>query len=105
MNSVRELLVNRLLQCTREQPMDRYREARRHGINERMIRKMVTDLRREGWRVCADSSGKGYWIAQNETDYIRFRKEYVSRATEIFETVKAMDGSTEGQIGGLESYR
>lgn len=105
MNSIRELLVVKLLQCTKEQPMDRFKEARRHGINERMIRQIVEDLRREGWRICSDSRGKGYWIAECEKDYLQFRSEYTSRAIRILETVKAMDKATEGQLGGLDQYR
>ena len=82
-------------------PLNRYSEAKRLGVTERTVRELIGDLRMDGVRVCADSSGKGYWIAESEKDYKRFRAEYISRASSIFSTVFAMDGVVEGQIGGM----
>jgi hypothetical protein len=39
------------------------------------------------------SGGRGYWIAESEADYKRFRAEYVSRASNILKTVVAMDNA------------
>jgi len=90
-----------LNKATKEHPANRYELAKRYGINERQVRMLIQAMRNEGIRVCSDSSGRGYWIAEGEEDYKRFRAEYVSRASNIFKTVVAMDNATEGQIGGL----
>ena len=98
---MREILLDYLKSCTKEKPLNRYEAAERLNVTERTIRGLITVLRTEGVRVCSDSSGRGYWIAESEADYKRFRAEYVSRATKIFKAVRAMDGVAEGQIGGL----
>ena len=94
-------LLKYLKICTKQHPLNRHEAAERLNTNERTIRLLINDLRTEGIRVCADSSGRGYWIAEGEVDYKRFRAEYVSRASNIFRTVNAMDNAAEGQIGGL----
>jgi predicted ArsR family transcriptional regulator len=98
---VRKILLDYLKSCTKEKPLNRYEAAEKLNTTERTIRGLITVLRTEGIRVCSDSSGRGYWIAESEEDYKRFRAEYVSRASNIFRTVNAMDNATEGQIGGL----
>ena len=80
-------------------PMDRRVSARWLGVSEREIRKRIEELRREGYRIVSSSINGGYWLATTDEEYARFRAEYISRATKIFETVKAMDNSVNGQIG------
>ena len=80
-------------------PMDRRVSARWLGVSEREIRKRIEELRREGYRIVSSSINGGYWLATTDEEYTRFRAEYISRATKIFETVKAMDNSVNGQIG------
>lgn len=98
---MKDRLLEMLKAASRERPLDRYEAAEKLNTTERTIRGLITVLRTEGVRVCSDSSGRGYWIAESEEDYKRFRAEYVSRAINIFRTVNAMDNATEGQIGGL----
>ena len=91
-----------LLKCAnKENPMDRKHIAEINQVPERKIRRIINDIRDEGIRVVSDSESGGYWIAKTEEEYKRFRAEYVSRATKIFGTVKAMDEAVDGQIGGL----
>lgn len=90
-----------LKSASKDHPMDRRHIAEVTQVPERSIRLIINNLRNEGIRVVSDSESGGYWIAKNENEYKRFRAEYISRATKIFDTVKAMDGATEGQIGGL----
>lgn len=97
-NGMREIIHKKLKQASKENPFDRHKESKRLGTDERTIRLIIQTLRMEGVRICADSSGKGYWIAESEADYKRFRAEYISRASNIFKVVSAMDGVTEGQI-------
>ena len=98
---MKQILHEYLKSCTKQNPLNRYEAAEKLNTTERTIRELISSLRMDGVRVCADSSGKGYWIAEGEEDYKRFRAEYVSRASNIFRTVNAMDNTTEGQIGGL----
>ena len=90
---MREILLDYLKSCTKEKPLNRYEAAERLNVTERTVRGLIAALRTEGTRVCSDSSGRGYWIAENEADYKRFRAEYVSRASNIFKTVVAMDNA------------
>ena len=86
-------------------PMNRHMCAFIVGASERTVRNAISILRNEGVRVCSDSHGRGYWLAEDEDDYLAFRSEYISRATEITKTVKAMDEAGEQQITLLGSLR
>ena len=79
-------------------PMDRRVSARWLGVSEREIRKRIEELRNDGYRIVSSSTNGGYWLATTDEEYTRFRAEYISRATKIFETVKAMDKVMEGQV-------
>ena len=97
-----ELMNNQLLavlkMATKENPANRFVLAGDYGLTERQVRLDISDLRKSGYRICADSSTQGYWMAESEKDYQRFRAEYISRATKIFDTVRAMDSNINGQI-------
>lgn len=101
MRDLKDILLVRLNDATKKQPVDRYEEAIRLGVDERTVRGVIKVLRMEGHRVCSDSKGRGYWLAEGEDDYKNFRGEYIRRAKNILHTVHAMDESIEGQIGGL----
>lgn len=30
------------------------------GVSDRLVRKVISELRREGYNICSDSQGKGY---------------------------------------------
>ena len=70
---MKQTLLEYLKSCTKQNPLNRYEAAEKLNTTERTIRELISSLRMDGVRVCADSSGKGYWIAEGEQDYKRFR--------------------------------
>lgn len=88
----------RLMTASRENPVGRPELCLLTGMSDRMMRKAIEDMRKQGIRVCADSGKYGYWLAQSEEDYKAFRGELLSRAYSQLKTVSAMDKFVEGQI-------
>ena len=66
---MKQILHEYLKSCTKQNPLNRYEAAEKLNTTERTIRELISSLRMDGVRVCADSSGKGYWIAEGEQDY------------------------------------
>lgn len=99
--NLREQILVELSLASKDKPFKRYRFANENYISERLVRQNITALRKQGFRIVSSSDGGGYWIASSDKEYGRFRAEYLSRAIKIMDTVKAMDGMVEGQIGGL----
>lgn len=67
--------------------------------SDRQARRLIQELRNEGYRICSDSDSPGYYMAQTEADYLRFRKGQTHRAYELLRTVRAMDaGPVPGQM-------
>jgi len=102
---LKEDIYGYLKHGSKKMPMNRYMCAFMLGVSERAVRNAISVLRNEGVRICSDSHGRGYWIAEDEEDYLSFRSEYISRATEITKTVKAMDDAGEKQISIFGSLR
>lgn len=63
--------------------------------SDRTARNIIESLRKRGYRICSESGRSGYWIAKSDAEYKRFKKEYVSRAVNIFQTVRAMDAGSD----------
>jgi biotin operon repressor len=102
---MKSIILNRLYLSTKKQPLDRYRESRRLGVSERRVRELIRELRLSGVRVCSDSAGKGYWIAEDEQDYAQFRAEMWSRVYRTLELLRAMDGlPVDGQLAFWPSH-
>lgn len=89
------MMLEYLKTASRESPMSRQELADLFSLTDRGVRLKIAELRNEGHKICSDSNGKGYWMARSESDYKRFRAEYVSRARKIFETVGKMDANVE----------
>jgi len=101
--NIKYRLLEILKQCDEDRPLDRDDFAKSYDISERVVRTYINELRKEGHRICSSSDKYGYWMAKDDLGYLRFRREYMSRAIKIIDTVRAMDGSLDGQIGGLEN--
>lgn len=95
---LKDQLLNKLLQTTKDNPINRYECARHFGVHERTIRKAVKRLRDEGVRICVDGGGRGYWIAESEEDYKMLRRGYTRRCFHMSESVMFMDRFVPGQI-------
>ena len=70
----------------------------RTGLDDRMVREAVSELRANGVRVISSSSVGGYWIAETEDEYRAFRSELISGLTKIRTTICAMDRVDPDQI-------
>ena len=85
--------------ATKENPATRERLMTATGMPDRMVRKEIERMRKNGIRICSRNSNAGYWLCQSEAEYKDFRRSYASRLYEGLKTLSAMDRSTEGQIG------
>ena len=90
-----KVLLDYLQTANRNHPRSRWELRMLTGKPDRAIRKEIEELRKQGHKICSDSHGKGYWVAKNESDYKKFRKEYMGRVNSMLGTVKAMDESVE----------
>lgn len=50
------------------------------GCNDRINRQAIEEARRNGVKVVSRSSGKGYYIADNDDDWLLFLEEHRRRA-------------------------
>lgn len=50
------------------------------GYNDRTIRQAVEDARRKGIKIVTSSGKKGYYIADNDDDWLLFLEEHRRRA-------------------------
>lgn len=90
-----EKLRQRLEMATEDLPVTRASIMIQFHITDRRARKMIEDLRDQGVRVCGLSKESGYWIAKTQSEYERFRRDYVSKATTILRRTKNMDERTD----------
>ena len=84
--------------ATKGNPATRKRLMEVTGFTDRMVRKEIERMRKNGIRICSRNSNAGYWLCQSEAEYKDFRRSYASRLYEGLKTLSAMDRSTEGQI-------
>lgn len=60
------------------------------GVDTRIIRKTVNELRTNGEIICSGNSG--YWLPEEPTDSIRYYKRARSMALSILKTLRAVRG-------------
>jgi len=85
-------------EATMENPATRERLTVATGMPDRMVRKEIERMRKNGIRICSTNRKAGYWLAKSETEYRNFRTDYASRLYEGLRTLSSMDRATEGQI-------
>lgn len=61
------------------------------AVDERTVRRLISELRARGLQICSNSTTKGYWRAATEEEYKHTRAELVHRLKEIAKIVIAMD--------------
>ncbi len=62
------------------------------NISAREFRRVCLGLRNKGYKICF-SLHKGYYIAENKEEYLRFRNNYTGYSRTIYKATKAMDKS------------
>lgn len=89
-------ILSRIQRSTRDKSATRdelasLAPARRHKDPDRAVRYRIQRLRIQGIPVCSLADQSGYWIAQSQEEYRRFKKQYTHHAKEIFRATAAMD--------------
>ena len=67
---------------------------------DRSIRDAVTELRKRGEPICSDSGRAGYFYNREYVSHTI--AEYRSRATELFDTARALERGRVGSVKQLE---
>jgi hypothetical protein len=61
------------------------------GVRDTDIRLAIQSLRENGWMICNQMSGNGYFPAKSVQEYDEFRTRYIAKARTIEKIVRAMD--------------
>lgn len=77
-------------------PIRRKTLAKRLGVDDRTARLVVEVLRHNGERIVAHEKG-GYFYAENEKQYRKWRNSITARIQNMSRMLKSMDERTEGQ--------
>lgn len=89
--------AERLWEILTDRPTPRYYLRDALGVSDRALRRAVTELRKNGYNVAANSSTGGYWKG-DDNDKKHTIAEYRSRAYELLATASAMEcGPLDGQ--------
>lgn len=91
-------ILARLKEASRTEPVTKKELMIITGLSERTVRRVLGELRDNGYRICENSGFKGYWLAKSEADYKVFRSDYVSRIRVQSNRVRAMDNMEPQQI-------
>lgn len=89
-------ILSRIQRATKDRPatrdeLARLASARKHKDPDRAVRYRIQRLRIQGIPVCSFADQSGYWIAQSQEEYRRFKRQYTHHAKEIFRATAAMD--------------
>ena len=64
------------------------------GANDRAVRLAIEDLRSEGWLICNDQDGEGYYLALEDQEILRQYRRDCARAMSILKRLKAFRMAT-----------
>lgn len=87
-----------LMSASRAMPLTREDIAKALDCTDAHARTCIRQIRKAGARVCSSSRHYGYWLDEHGGGYEQMRSELIAKAVDIFETVRAMDSYTEGQL-------
>ena len=59
------------------------------GANDRTVRLAIEDLRSDGWLICNDQDGEGYYLALEDQEILRQYRRDCARAMSILKRLKA----------------
>jgi hypothetical protein len=93
-----QIIFDMLCNASRESPSSKLSMMSATGKNERGVRLCIEHMRDQGIRVVGTSDKAGYFIAETETEYQKFRRNYMSKATTIIRRVRAMDATDPDQL-------
>jgi len=87
-----------VINASRQHPVTKQELVDRTGLNEREVRKLITELRNAGLPIIATSGHYGYWIASSNQEQRMLINEYKHRAYKLLKTASALENSNVGQI-------
>ena len=99
---IEEIVLGALKVSSKDRPLTRSSLKDLTGLKDSRARDVIGRLRDRGVRVVGSAGTKGYWIAENENEYLAFRREYEKKAMTYLSRLKAMDNYTEGQTSMYE---
>lgn len=99
---VEEIVLGALKVSSKHNPLTRAKLKDLTGMKDSRARDVIGRLRDKGYRVVGSAGTKGYWIAENESEYLAFRREYHDKAITYLSRISAMDNYTEGQTSMYE---
>lgn len=97
-----ETVLDALRSASKETPLTRNQLRELTGMKDSRARDVIGRLRDRGCRIVGSAGAKGYWIAESESDYLSFRREYERKALTFLSRIVAMDAYTEGQTSMYE---
>ncbi len=84
---------------TKNNPITRAELCEMTGLSDRIVRRIIADLREEGnWII---NRGNGYYRGRSESDRKYLIADYNSRITKMAKTVRALESHVRGQINVL----
>ena len=99
LNQVDNTTKTKIMSILGCQKITRAELARCVGVNDRTVRLAIMELRREGYSICSDSNGSGYWLG-NQEETRKTIATYRHRAIMCLETANEMEKrlELEGQV-------
>ena len=91
MHRGQEMAIRRWNLCMKIFGLDAAYERSDGNPYDRQLRKSIERLRREGYLICNLGNGDGYFLAETQEEYQKFRAVYVSHAAPVMETARMMD--------------
>lgn len=93
-DSIKYAVLSRLT----KKPQSRAKLKKMCCISDRFVRRVIDELRLEGYPVCSMSTVSGYWLGTPE-ECKRTARELESRAYKLLRTARALRGINPDQIG------
>ena len=85
---------------TKNNPITRAELCNITGLSDRIVRRIIADLREEGnWII---NRGNGYYRGRSESDRKYLIADYNSRISKMAKTVKALENKVGGQYELLQ---
>ena len=98
MDRIEKEVLEAIKEASKEHPLTRQKLKEIVGAKDSHARDYIGRLRDKGYRIVGSAGTKGYYIAESESEYKEFRKEYHAKAMTYLRRIKAMDNFVERQV-------
>lgn len=90
-DSTKTKVLQALVGLPKGKAVSRYELSSNFDISERLVRKAVEDLRREGYPIMSTSHSKGYKLMENIKEFEVFKRETLSRVNKMLVQINSME--------------